>query len=150
MELVPLMRTRLLDQPCERPLLLVPPRAKRRRPNVGFETENLLHLDDKAVIPVLLYLFRRIEHRLDGWPDPGPAGRGLVIPSARTLLMTVVSCTSLQASLTFAIGRVVMANALCFQRAEAQGLHYIFIGGKDSLGSAAMRGGGWFGSVSLS
>ena len=53
-------------------------------------------------------------------------------------------------SLTFAIGRVVMANALCFQRAEAQGLHYIFIGGKDSLGSAAMRGGGWFGSVSLS
>ena len=53
-------------------------------------------------------------------------------------------------NLTFAIGRVVMANALCFQRAEAQGLHYIFIGGKDSLGSAAMRGGGWFGSVSLS
>ena len=49
--------------------------------------------------PVLLYLFRRIEHRLDGWPDPGPAGRGLVIPSARTLLMTVVSCTSLQARL---------------------------------------------------
>ena len=99
MELVPLMRTRLLDQPCERPLLLVPPRAKRRRPNVGFETENLLHLDDKAVIPVLLYLFRRIEHRLDGWPDPGPAGRGLVIPSARTLLMTVVLRTSLQARL---------------------------------------------------
>jgi len=62
------MRTHLLDKPCERPLLLVPPRAKRRRPNVGFETENLLHLDDKAVIPVLLYLFRRIEQRLDGWP----------------------------------------------------------------------------------
>jgi type IV secretion system protein VirB4 len=33
-----------------------------------FETENLLQLDDKAVIPVLLYLFRRIERRLDGSP----------------------------------------------------------------------------------
>ena len=33
-----------------------------------FETENLLQLDDKAVIPVLLYLFRRIEKRLDGSP----------------------------------------------------------------------------------
>ena len=33
-----------------------------------FETENLLQLDDKAVIPVLLYLFRRIEQRLDGSP----------------------------------------------------------------------------------
>jgi type IV secretion system protein VirB4 len=33
-----------------------------------FETENLLQLDDKAVIPVLLYLFRRIEKRLDGAP----------------------------------------------------------------------------------
>lgn len=35
---------------------------------VTFETENLLQLDDKAVIPVLLYLFRRIEKRLDGSP----------------------------------------------------------------------------------
>ena len=35
---------------------------------VAFETENLLQLDDKAVIPVLLYLFRRIEQRLDGSP----------------------------------------------------------------------------------
>ncbi len=34
----------------------------------AFETENLLQLDDKAVIPVLLYLFRRIERRLDGSP----------------------------------------------------------------------------------
>lgn len=35
---------------------------------ISFETENLLQLDDKAVIPVLLYLFRRIEQRLDGSP----------------------------------------------------------------------------------
>ena len=27
-----------------------------------------MQLDDKAVIPVLLYLFRRIEQRLDGSP----------------------------------------------------------------------------------
>jgi type IV secretory pathway VirB4 component len=33
-----------------------------------FETESLLQLDDKAVIPVLLYLFRRIEKRLDSSP----------------------------------------------------------------------------------
>jgi len=33
-----------------------------------FETESLLQLDDKAVIPVLVYLFRRIEKRLDGAP----------------------------------------------------------------------------------
>jgi type IV secretion system protein TrbE len=33
-----------------------------------FETESLLQLDDKAVVPVLLYLFRRIEKRLDGSP----------------------------------------------------------------------------------
>jgi type IV secretion system protein VirB4 len=33
-----------------------------------FEMENLLQLDDKAVIPVLLYLFRRIEQSLDGAP----------------------------------------------------------------------------------
>lgn len=35
---------------------------------LAFETENLLQLDDKAVVPVLLYLFRRIEQRLDGSP----------------------------------------------------------------------------------
>lgn len=35
---------------------------------LAFETENLLQLDAKAVIPVLLYLFRRIEQRLDGSP----------------------------------------------------------------------------------
>src|SRR6185369_11782401 len=35
---------------------------------LSFETENLLQLDSKAVIPVLLYLFRRIEQRLDGSP----------------------------------------------------------------------------------
>jgi type IV secretion system protein VirB4 len=35
---------------------------------LAFETENLLQLDEKAVIPVLLYLFRRIEQRLDGSP----------------------------------------------------------------------------------
>jgi type IV secretion system protein VirB4 len=33
-----------------------------------FEMENLLQLDDKAVIPVLLYLFRRIEQSLSGSP----------------------------------------------------------------------------------
>jgi len=33
-----------------------------------FETENLLQLDCRAVVPVLLYLFRRIELRLDGSP----------------------------------------------------------------------------------
>ena len=35
---------------------------------LSFETENLLQLDSRAVIPVLLYLFRRIEQRLDGSP----------------------------------------------------------------------------------
>lgn len=35
---------------------------------LSFETENLLQLDCRAVIPVLLYLFRRIEQRLDGSP----------------------------------------------------------------------------------
>ncbi len=35
---------------------------------LAFETEHLLQLDDKAVLPVLLYLFRRIEQRLDGSP----------------------------------------------------------------------------------
>ncbi|MGI9074131.1 MAG: conjugal transfer protein TrbE [Bryobacteraceae bacterium] len=35
---------------------------------LSFETENLMQLDDKAVIPVLLYLFRRIAQRLDGSP----------------------------------------------------------------------------------
>jgi type IV secretion system protein VirB4 len=34
-----------------------------------FETEHLLQLDEKAVIPVLLYLFRQIEKRLDGAPS---------------------------------------------------------------------------------
>ena len=33
-----------------------------------FETEHLLQLDDKSVLPVLLYLFRQIEKRLDGSP----------------------------------------------------------------------------------
>ena len=35
---------------------------------LSFETENLLQLDSRAVIPVLLYLFRHIEQRLDGSP----------------------------------------------------------------------------------
>jgi len=35
---------------------------------LSFETENLMQFDDKAVVPVLLYLFRRIEQRLDGSP----------------------------------------------------------------------------------
>jgi type IV secretion system protein VirB4 len=36
---------------------------------LSFETENLMQLDDRAVIPVLLYLFRRVEQRLDGSPS---------------------------------------------------------------------------------
>ncbi|MBV9268777.1 MAG: conjugal transfer protein TrbE, partial [Acidobacteriaceae bacterium] len=39
---------------------------------VTFETENLMQLGDKAVIAVLLYLFRRIEKRLDGSPTLVP------------------------------------------------------------------------------
>lgn len=35
---------------------------------LAFETENLLNLDQRAVLPVLLYLFRRVEQRLDGSP----------------------------------------------------------------------------------
>jgi type IV secretory pathway VirB4 component len=35
---------------------------------ITFETENLMQLGDKAVVAVLLYLFRRIEKRLDGSP----------------------------------------------------------------------------------
>jgi type IV secretion system protein TrbE len=35
---------------------------------IAFETETLMGLDDKAVLPVILYLFRRIEKRLDGSP----------------------------------------------------------------------------------
>src|SRR5712692_12049144 len=35
---------------------------------LAFETEHLLQLDDKAVLPVLFYLFRRIEQRLDASP----------------------------------------------------------------------------------
>lgn len=35
---------------------------------LSFETENLLQLDSRAIVPVLLYLFRRIEQRLDGSP----------------------------------------------------------------------------------
>ncbi|MDQ6653362.1 MAG: conjugal transfer protein TrbE, partial [Acidobacteriota bacterium] len=35
---------------------------------LAFETEHLLQLDQKAVLPVLLYLFRQIEKRLDGSP----------------------------------------------------------------------------------
>jgi type IV secretion system protein VirB4 len=37
-----------------------------------FETENLMQLDEKGVVPVLLYLFRRIEKRLDGSPTLVP------------------------------------------------------------------------------
>jgi type IV secretion system protein VirB4 len=35
---------------------------------VTFETEHLLQMDAKGIIPVLLYLFRSIERRLDGSP----------------------------------------------------------------------------------
>jgi type IV secretion system protein VirB4 len=37
-----------------------------------FETENLFPLSEKAVVPVLLYLFRRIEKRLTGAPTLVP------------------------------------------------------------------------------
>jgi type IV secretion/conjugal transfer VirB4 family ATPase len=39
---------------------------------VTFETETLMNLGDKAVIAVLLYLFRRVEKRLDGRPTLVP------------------------------------------------------------------------------
>lgn len=39
---------------------------------VTFETENLMQLGDKAVVAVLLYLFRRIEKRLNGSPTLVP------------------------------------------------------------------------------
>jgi len=39
---------------------------------VTFETETLMHLGDKAVVAILLYLFRRIEKRLDGSPTLVP------------------------------------------------------------------------------
>ncbi len=48
---------------------------------LAFETENLLQLDDKGVIPVLLYLFRRIEQRLDGSPTLISPGRSVVLPA---------------------------------------------------------------------
>jgi hypothetical protein len=51
---------------------------------------------------------------------------------------------------TFAIGAVGIAKPVYFQRADSQGLHYIFSGARVSWGRAAMRGGGWSGSVSLS
>jgi type IV secretion system protein TrbE len=37
-------------------------------PFTVFELKHLLALDDRVVVPVLLYLFRRIEQRLDGRP----------------------------------------------------------------------------------
>ena len=37
-------------------------------PFTVFELKHLLALDDRVVLPVLLYLFRRIEQRLDGGP----------------------------------------------------------------------------------
>jgi type IV secretion/conjugal transfer VirB4 family ATPase len=42
--------------------------ALGNRQFLTFETEHLLHLDEKAVLPVLLYLFRQIEKRLNGSP----------------------------------------------------------------------------------
>lgn len=39
---------------------------------VTFETESLMNMGDKAVIAVLLYLFRRIEKRMDGSPTLVP------------------------------------------------------------------------------
>src|SRR5437764_4829992 len=39
-----------------------------------FETEHLMNMGEKAVVAVLLYLFRRIEKRLDGSPTLVPLG----------------------------------------------------------------------------
>lgn len=39
---------------------------------VTFETENLMNMGDKAIVAVLLYLFRRIEKRMDGSPTLVP------------------------------------------------------------------------------
>lgn len=39
---------------------------------VTFETESLMNMGDKAVVAVLLYLFRRIEKRMDGSPTLVP------------------------------------------------------------------------------
>ena len=50
-----------------------------------FETEHLLQLDDKSVLPVLLYLFRQIELRLDGSPTLVLLGRGMGLPPSRLL-----------------------------------------------------------------
>jgi len=41
-------------------------------PFLTFETESLMNMGDKAVVAVLLYLFRRIEKRLDGSPTLVP------------------------------------------------------------------------------
>jgi type IV secretion system protein TrbE len=39
---------------------------------LAFETEHLMHMGEKAIVPVLLYLFRCIERRLDGSPTLVP------------------------------------------------------------------------------
>ena len=51
---------------------------------------------------------------------------------------------------TFAIGAVGKEKRLCFQQAASRGLHYIFSVGRGWSERAAIRGGGWFGKVSLS
>ncbi|HLH32095.1 MAG TPA: conjugal transfer protein TrbE [Terriglobia bacterium] len=49
----------LLDAQCD---------MLRESKFVSFEMENLMEMGPKAIVPVLLYLFRRIEQRLDGSP----------------------------------------------------------------------------------
>jgi type IV secretion system protein VirB4 len=45
---------------------------------LAFKTEHLMHMGDKASAPVLLYLFRCIERRLDGSPTLVPPDESLV------------------------------------------------------------------------
>ena len=56
----------------------------------------------------------------------------------------------IELSPTFAVGRVGSKKGLCFQYGLPKGLHYIFSGAGGCSATAVMRGGGWFGRVSLS
>jgi type IV secretion system protein TrbE len=44
---------------------------------ITFELETLMAMGQKVLIPVLLYLFHRIDQRLDGRPTLGRARRGV-------------------------------------------------------------------------
>ena len=74
--------------------------------------------------------------------------REIVRPGAAkdTLFAIIVRCFNP----TFAVESVSDPEPLCFQQGVPRGLHYIFSVGAASDGTAAMRGGGWLGSVSWS